>query len=505
VLTINMSRLALLWLFGISPAYTVETVQQIYKHVAETFQDQRRPPTLKVVNFKADAPASGAFFDPEKREIEIDGQLVANFLTRPSLGPDAIAFVLSHELGHFYGDHRLALTSGAHDAKYLLRLQILEEQADFAGILHCHLSGYEGARVAADAIRELYSFYHLKSDSPDYLPLEQRIEGVTAVARRIRPLLPVYNLAITLVLQQKLIEASRVFDVLADRFQSSDLLIDAAVLKARVGLARTPSLSRYADLYPFLFATQNNLARSLGAGRGGSQGGEPFLREAERQLRQLLLKSPDSPYVRINMALVLDLLGRPAEGLELLQEQGLFTEETSRFQLAARAILLHHNHRTVLAQQHAWRSGTGSSRLWESFFLGARPPAVPQSTQKDIICPDAEEFSAAGDVQFNRRDPDNILLEKTPSESYPPLLEVFASETMNAARLETDSFSIRVIELEPSKILSARMQRFFDTSPASAHLAGVPIEYHGYQSQGCGLVLGTQDRKLSRLWLVEDR
>ena len=496
-----MRALAFLATALILPAQ--DSVQQVFDRVAATFhlRDGRRPPSLKVLA-KQDGPPRGAYFDPNTREILVEQDLIDRLRKDSALGDDALAFVLGHELAHFYGDHRLTAATGQLPPD---RLRYLEEEADRKAILHAHLAGYGGASVAPAVIQAIYTFYGLPSDLEGYPSLEVRASSAGELVTSLRPLLPLYPLAIALILNEDLAEAALVLDYLGDQFHSPDLVHNAAVLQARIGLAKSPA-APYAGLYPFLFATQNNLGSSLSGSRGGAADGRPLLESAEIRLRRILSQSPQDPSVRINLALTLDLLGRPSEGLTLLTNAASFPEPFRSHRQAAQAILWQHSRQPLKATSSA--RGLPNTDLWDRFLRNA-PPALRAARSDPKACPELTGLAERSGLTSNSLWHDAVAIKnagKVPGDDYDLSLQVAHTPGALAARVRSHEASLRVFavtQLQESE--QKALTVYYGRAAATSELNGVPVSYRRYHSPECTFVLGARAGAVTEVFFLDPR
>jgi len=487
-----------------------DTVQLIFDRVAGTFHlgDLRRPPTLRIAAAKAENEGRGAYFDPDAREIVVDQRLVDHFRANPALGDDAFAFLFGHELGHFYCDHDLAFAAtarGPQPPEHLARLRSIEEDADRRALIHSHLAGYRGSTAGPAAIHALYGLYGLKPELPGYPSLTARTSGTEILVERLRPLLSLYPLALSLILDRRLAEAALVIDYLGEKFQSPDFVHNAGVLQARIGLSKSPASAPYASLYPLLFATQNNMARSLGASRGGDDNARPHLAAAEERLRQVLRQAPQDAAARINLALVLDLAGRPGEGLPLLEGEEGFSGQMKSHRAVAQAILWHHSGQTPKAMQAVRRLSADNKSLWDAFFRNANPPRGA-SRKVDPPCPDL--LSIAERTGYGTQPlwaPAKALkgMGKAPGDTYDLTVETVHTPSAMAARLRSYQTTLQVVS--PSKITDVEQQSlgvYFRQAAPTAELAGVPVSYRLYSGQECSFVLGARNGVVIEVFLL---
>lgn len=482
-----------------------EAVDEIYRRVAATFQlrDGRQAPELVVRPFRATSPVKGAYFDPENRRIVIDRALVERYLQSPALGADAVAFILAHELGHFYRDHsQVYAAAQSRTGDEMQRKAALEEQrraeqeADRAGLWHSHLAGYRGCHVAAPALRLLYTLYGLPEQIDGYPDLEARVGETSALARQLEGLLPLYDLAVTLMLRREWSLAALVLEDLRTQFASPDLRHNAAVLQALEGLERHPQWGAYAGLFPFRLQTANHLARSLGRRGGEPQEYRPFLQKARRELETLHEAQPQEPLTRLNLALVQGLLGDPGEGMRLL-------EGLPEMDAAAQAILLHLQGRT----EEARRVAPPDDPRWASFSEGQPISSETPSARKGAPCDALEAMMGRvgyGSSVHWSEDSSKRRLPLAPGLTYPPVVQLGGIPAAAAALINTGNQQVRVVQ--PAEILDeerAAIEEFAAKHPGWRQLPGRPVDYRLYEGDSCSLVAGLEGGRLRTMWFVQ--
>jgi hypothetical protein len=493
------------------PLAAQQSVEDIYRRVAVTFQlkDSRRPPSLIVQSSTRGSGARGAWFDPEGERIVIEQSLIDHFRADANLGDDAIAFVLAHELGHFYGDHGLLFTAasaGVTSTAQLEALKGMEAEADHKALLHSHLAGFRGALAGPAAIRALYGLYGLKPELPGYPSLEARTTVTEEIIQNLRPLLPLYPLGMALVLNSHLEEAALIFEYLSAKFRSPDFEHNAAVLQAKIGLAGIPSAAGYAQLYPFIFATDNNLERSVRGARGEREGALALLHSAEQRLQRLLRIAPKDAAVRINLALVLDLLERRKEGLSLLEENQLFQGGFALPRDAARMILWHHSGATVRARQAAVRQSAKDRAVWDAFFRNIPAPR-PASRLQLRGCPEltflVQRMNAAlSDSSLAARKIKG--LGRIPGDPYDLGVEVTQASGVTLVSLRSHQISLRLISLdELTEPEVAGLSAYFAQFPSTGTLLGSPMTFRHYRTEVCHFVLEALSGKVQRVYLLE--
>ncbi len=156
-----------------------------------------------------------------------------------SFGPDssaAFAYLLGHELAHYYRDHGWARKTGTAFAdkdfgKILLANGLTAEQriaeeteADMFAGFYSQMAGYNSLTIATDVIKKLYIFYRLPNEIPGYPSKESRLQIIETCREKIEQLYTVYTFGILNLAAYKFPIASTCFDVIiGEQFTSREM------------------------------------------------------------------------------------------------------------------------------------------------------------------------------------------------------------------------------------------------------------------------------------------
>lgn len=309
------------------------------------------PPSLVVLS-KEHSSGITAYLKDKEKTVYIGEALIQLLSERfPGQSEEAIAYVLGHELAHYYRRHenfqrilRFATPRGGPNDPRLM--QVTEREADEQGILLAHLAGFNAYQVAEQALQTIYTHppFGLTDDflsEQGYPTLSERIQIIQGVLQRMKARLPVLDVANTLALMSgydtallRIAEACYIY-VLKD-FSSADVYNNAGVVALRQAMSLGDSTSWFA--YPveeetnsrlFLIASQSVRSAADDTPEATSKSAlrpsnailakEALLR-AQKYFEKALQLSPDYVTAAVNLATTLHFLGfssavNPIEGL----------------------------------------------------------------------------------------------------------------------------------------------------------------------------------------------
>ncbi|GAW65790.1 tetratricopeptide repeat domain protein [Geoanaerobacter pelophilus] len=261
-----------------------QKVKAIYDSVARAFGDGRVPPRLIVSPVGAASRNAVAWSDPgTEGAIGLDadsGPLQAGYIAIEekicdlfaSLGDDqesAIAFLLGHELTHYYmrhgwvgdfGNSFASLEVGRKMIKAASYEDVIkrETEADYFGGFYGHLAGYDTLGVAPRAIELIYASYKLPSKLPNYPTRAEREAIAERAEANLRKLVPVFEAGNRLLLLEKYEATGRLFEHLAHTFPSREMFNNAGVAYASESLRLfRPGTLKFG--YPFEFDAETRL------------------------------------------------------------------------------------------------------------------------------------------------------------------------------------------------------------------------------------------------------
>lgn len=341
---------------SLSPEHPVyRKIQEVYDNLVRSFGDGRTPPRLVVPPVGVATGRAVAWSDPgdtvsfgiSRTPSMLQGGYIAieervYHLFAP-LGKDrdnAVAFLLGHELAHYYLRHGWVGDFGntftyLDVGRKVLKVASYEEvvkceaEADYVGGFYGFLSGYDTFGLASRVLDLVYSAYRLPDKLPNYPSLAERKVIALKAEGNIREIVPVFDAANRLLILEKYEAAARLFEYLAQVFPSREMFNNAGVAYALEAL-RLPSLEEDRFAYPFEFDPETRLrqAAALRKTRGA------WISTSSLRNRERLLKAAKELFTRafrrdegytvalVNLAAAESLLGEREAAL-LCVEQAL--------------------------------------------------------------------------------------------------------------------------------------------------------------------------------------
>lgn len=197
----------------------------------------------------------------------------------------AIAFLLAHELTHYYEKHawRRSFAEDNKDLRIGLDLDKVtdaaanETEADYLGGFLAYSAGFGLFQKGSEIIQSLYKAYGLKNDIPGYPSLSDRQALSRRTAEKMASLVDVYDMANLLVATGKYSEAYEYYRYILLTYQSREIYNNlgvTAMLEAMKYFKETELKYRY--------PIELDLESSAGKG-------DPTLNMREKLLRQAIL------------------------------------------------------------------------------------------------------------------------------------------------------------------------------------------------------------------------
>ncbi len=194
-----------------------EEVRIIYDNLTEKagfgiLLEENRYIFLPELEFSKDENFSLAVYRKSTNTIIFEERLVE--VCKEILGDDyqkGIAFILGHELTHFYLHH--------HDGGFFMEEKVFynrkeeEEEADINGAFLAYLAGYDVDQLLPDLFEGIYAYYDLREDRlSNYPPLSRRIELALSATERYQQLKTMYLTAQYLLVAGDAYSASLLFE-----------------------------------------------------------------------------------------------------------------------------------------------------------------------------------------------------------------------------------------------------------------------------------------------------
>ena len=293
-------------------------VQSVFEDIVRVAGDGRPAPALHIVD-SGERNLRIAWFDPspgtravsiERRTADLcfDGPLGA----RPR---DCLAFILGHELTHFYKDHsQLQEIAGAAPGvgRGAQQSVLLEAQADESGEYYAFLAGYDGFGVAVGVLDAIYRAFQLPSEIPGYPSLAVRKKELAQVHAKLGKVLPIFEAGIILFFAGRYLEAARCFDQAGRDFPSREVLNNSGAMRLMAALAIRGSKEPF--LYPIEVDLETRLSQTAGRAPAGADV-ETLAKQALQSFERSIARDPAYAPSLVNRSLAYTLLGSWSEAL----------------------------------------------------------------------------------------------------------------------------------------------------------------------------------------------
>ena len=296
-----------------SKAYIDKVVNKVYHNLNEAIGDGSHDvPTLVM----SENNKSVAKYIPNGNKIEFEYQAyqICRKMGKDSL--NAVAFILSHELGHYYRDHKWLSDVGSSYAGTELGVKLelakeslettirFETEADEYSCFYSKIAGYSILN-APQFFDSLYAGYSFPDEMNRYPSLKQRKEIASTIEKQTSELYRLYDIASIMMLKGEYRCASILYkNILNRRFGSREIFNNTGVAYALEGLKYVSD--EFKDLaFPFSIDLSSRLSGNL---RGTYQSDSLKAANYFNRSKEMFEKSKklDGNYLpaKINLAIV---------------------------------------------------------------------------------------------------------------------------------------------------------------------------------------------------------
>jgi len=249
-----------------------------------------------------------AYFSPSRQTIFIEEK----FLTVcASFGPDslnALAFILGHELAHFYRNHGWVTTSGIGYVDAATQENWKEQKKDsdnrakdeseadiFSGF-YALIAGYNAMPIAEKTLKTLYEAYGIPDSIPGYPTLQQRVAIADNSMEKSNNLFVLFNVGIYCLATEKYEVAAKIYtNIYNQDYAGAEILNNLALAEILNGYKLSGESPQY--YYPIFISTETALDPDS---RGGE--GDAHIRKGIDYLKEALKKEGDDVSILLNLA-----------------------------------------------------------------------------------------------------------------------------------------------------------------------------------------------------------
>lgn len=300
------------------PAY--QTIDKVYKKICKAAGDYRAELPQLVVMERVLRVASYRSYD-NKLIVEKKAFDICQSLGKDKL-ESALAFLIGHELTHFYQKHDWEGKTGesGFGTHFLMDLEAFsehvhhEEEADTYGAFVAYLAGYEVLEIIPEVLDAVYKGYALEDKMINYPSLQERKAVSKRVESKIQELITIYDKANYFTALSWYIPALSCYNHLLKFVKTKELYNNVAILYFTASFVQEDDM-KYVFIYPIDMALNYNL-------RDYSffQGKAKALKNAENFLLKAIELDPNYHRALLNLACVYDAQGELKKALSTLQK-----------------------------------------------------------------------------------------------------------------------------------------------------------------------------------------
>lgn len=246
----------------------------------------------------------------EKKAYDICQQMGAQ-------SESALAFLIGHELTHFYQQNDWKRNSGVthfllkHEQQKKYALE--DEEADSYSAFIAYLANYETLEIIPELLEQIYKGYGLSDHLDGYPSLEERKKVVSIIQRKVRKFIQLYETANYYIAIGWNLQAYNCYTYLLKYIRTKEIYHNIGVVSLAAAIEQ-PEQEEYAFLYPIDVDLTNVFQRPFSV--QGSR--NKLLRDAAVHLKKALKLDKEYCSAYLNLACVYDLQGDATNALTTL-------------------------------------------------------------------------------------------------------------------------------------------------------------------------------------------
>ena len=245
-----------------------ETVKRIHQNIITSIgNNSLYPPEL----FFSDLESNPAYMSSEGITIE---QKAIDLFCNQANFEDKIAYIIAHELAHYYLEHTWMSNTGlsyassigefVEDNSYSLNQRKLSEsQADLYAGFYGQIAGYNTLAHGADALTSIYDDYSLPKKLTGYPSFEERLTIIKSKREAAQDLVTVFELGNVFLMNKNYNSAKYCFQfILKNKFNSREIYNNlGSILFGAYKLVEAKELfEKSLSIQPNYIAALNNIS-----------------------------------------------------------------------------------------------------------------------------------------------------------------------------------------------------------------------------------------------------
>lgn len=299
-----------------------QSLTEQYQKIASSFGSDKKMPKLSIINSDK---VVAQLFNGIEPSIQISKKAITVCRGFKQDSSAALAAILSHELAHYYLNHKDCFKYFAGNTADINKSN--EAEADRAGLVESLKNGYGATKIYPQLLDNIYTQFNLNQKLPGYPSLEERKEQAKIVARDAEDHYRIFIAASFLTATNNCVPAFLMYDFLTSKYAFKENYNNAGA--ARVLAAIELLLKNRPEKMPFLLPVELDAFSRLSYSVERSESGDykdickEFLTDANDKFAKAILLDKKYPYPYLNMACSNILLNNPDAALGNLKEMEL--------------------------------------------------------------------------------------------------------------------------------------------------------------------------------------
>jgi tetratricopeptide (TPR) repeat protein len=345
-----------------------KSAQEVYKNLIQAFANGKGAPDLKIIPLNGRQVIAEYTTLNEIPFIQIDQKLINICFSLEKDSLNALAFILAHELSHYYRDDNWCMDYAAlkfkinpafakeikNGEKFNKSKEII---ADKEGIIYANIAGYKLFNIFNRLVDSVYSVYSLQSNLSGYPTKNERKNISLDASVDAKKWLSTFNRSIQCINEGNYKVAIDSLSYLSQKFPSREVYNNLGVAKVRKALLLKPKTYEEVNfpnrfLYPIEIENKTRLSQddTRGIDEKGPEVMTQLLRDAKKDFQEAIRIDPSFINGHINLACVFDLLDNPFMAIGIIKQMPLY-EQNSDTAKRILAISYYYNNEKELAEK----------------------------------------------------------------------------------------------------------------------------------------------------------
>lgn len=303
-----------------------QSISEQYQKIATSFASDKKIPKLVVINSDKVVAQLINGIEPS---IQISKKAITVCRGFKQDSSAALAAILSHELAHYYLNHKDCFKYFAGNTAVINNSSIFNEaEADRAGLVESLKNGYGATKIYPQLLDNIYTEFKLNDKLKGYLSLEERKEQAKIVAQDAEDHYRVFIAANFLTITKNYLPASELYDYLTTKYTFKENYNNAGA--SRVLAAIELLLENRPDIMPFILPIELDAFSRLSYSverddsKDYSEVCKQLLAEANEKFAKAILLDKKYAFAYLNMACANILLNNPDAALGNLKDMELY-------------------------------------------------------------------------------------------------------------------------------------------------------------------------------------